>query len=334
MKLDAKWSLRFFEEASLAEGYRKSTIKMSLSYLLGFLSFLEREGINDIREVGRENIVSYLDEVSDTYSRNSLRSLLVQLRRFFTLLMRHSKILTYPMENLSPRSDDDGPRKEYLSIEEADRFLNSIDIHRKLGLRDRALFELIYSSALRAGEASNLLVGDLHLKSRRVLIRGGKNGEDRLLPITAAAAHYLGLYLPLEAQDSRPLFLSCHNGRLLRGGINSRFHYWLLKSKVEKEGLSAHSLRHSCARHLLSRGANLRYVQELLGHRSVSSTEVYTDAKEENLMRCYKRYHPRENQWYVEVDDEYLRRVESLEREMRRFLSIRTGKAGKYELNC
>jgi len=249
---------------------------MSSSYLRGFLAFLEKEGIDDIREVGRENIVSYLDEVSDIYSQKSLGSLVVVLRRLFTLLMRHSKILIYPMENLSPRSHDDGPRKEYLSIEEADRFLNSIDILKKLGLRDRALFELIYSSALRAGEASNLLVGDLHLKSRRVLIRGGKNGEDRLLPITAIAAHYLELYLPLDTQDSRPLFLSCYNSRLLRGGINSRFHYWLTKSKVEREGLSVHSLRHSCARHLLSRGANLRYVQELLGHRSVSSTEIYT----------------------------------------------------------
>jgi len=179
------------------------------------------------------------------------------------------------------------------------------------------LFELIYSSALRAGEASNLLVGDLHLRSRRVLIRGGKNGEDRLLPITAISAHYLELYLPLNAQDERPCFLSCHSSRLLGGGINARFHHWARISGVEREGLSAHSLRHSCARHLLARGAHLRYVQELLGHRSVSSTKVYTEAKEENLMRYYRQYHPRENHWYAEVDDEYLRGVDVLEAELR-----------------
>ena len=95
---------------------------------------------------------------------------------------------------------------------------------------------------------------------------------------------------------------------------------------MERAGLSVHSLRHSCARHLLAGGAHLRYVQELLGHRSVSSTEIYTEAKEENLMRFYRQYHPRENQWYVEVDDEYLRRVEALEAQMRNSLSSRIEK--------
>ena len=323
-RLGPKWTLGFFKRASLAEGYQKSTIKMSLSYLQGFLAFLERKGLCDIREVGREIIISYLDE--RVYSPRTTRTLLVVLRRLFTLLYRHSKILVYPMENLGLRPHEDGHQKEYLSAKEAGRFLESIDIHQRLGLRDRALFELIYSSALRASEASNLLVGDLHLKTRRLLIRGGKNGEDRLVPITAIAAHYLRLYLPHEAGEERPIFLSCNNSKLLRAGINSRFHYWAGRSEVEREGLSVHSLRHSCARHLLAGGAHLRYVQELLGHRSVSSTEIYTEAKEENLMRYYRQYHPRENQWYVEVDDEYLRRVAALEAHMRNSLSSRIEK--------
>ena len=320
-RLDAKWSLDFFRRASLAEGYRQSTIESGSSMLRGFLAFLGREGVSDIREVGRGHIVSYLDEVSELYSRRTLRTLLVILRRLFTLLTRHSKILVYPMEDLALRARDDGPGREYLSIEEAERFLESIDIHQPLGLRDRALFELIYSSGLRAGEASNLVMGDLHLDDRRLLIRGGKNGEDRLVPITAISAHYLGLHLPSEAADGRPIFLSRDKSRLLRGGMNSRFHYWLMRSGLERAGLSVHSLRHSCARHLLSGGAHLRYVQELLGHRSVSSTGGYTEAREENLMGYYRRYHPRENRWYVEVDDEYLLRLESLEREMREHLS-------------
>jgi len=325
-KLGSSWSLGFFHRASLAEGYRQSTIDTGISMLRGFLSFLEREGIRDIREVSRGNIVSYLEEARGTYSMRTLISLLVVLRRFFTLLMRNSKILIYPMENLNLREHDDGRRKEHLTPEEADRFLESIDIYQRLGLRDRALFELIYSSALRASEASNSLIGDLHLKTRRLLIRGGKNGEDRVVPITEISAHYLELYLPPGAQDSRPLFLSSNNTKLLRHGINDRFHYWARRSKVEREGLSVHSLRHSCARHLLAGGAHLRYVQELLGHRSVSSTSVYTEAREENLMRYYRQYHPRENHWYVEVDDEYLRRVGALEAQMKSLLSSRTGK--------
>jgi len=116
MIFDVKWSVSFFEEASLAEGYHKSTIKMSSSYLRGFLSFLERETVDDIREVGRELIISYLNEVSNIYGKRSLRTLVVLLRRFFTLLVRHSKILVFPMENLRLRSHDGGPSKEFLSI--------------------------------------------------------------------------------------------------------------------------------------------------------------------------------------------------------------------------
>jgi len=320
-RFDRHYSLGFCRRAMLANGYRESTIEVSLSMLDSFLAFLEKLSIVDIRQVSREDIVAYLGHATENYKPKTVDTHLSMLRRFFTLLYKDSKILDYPMENIRLKPQP-SPPKAFFSVQEVIAFLESIDIHQSLGLRDRTLFELIYSSGLRAGEASNLVIGDLHLETRRLLIRGGKNGEDRLLPITAISAHYLKLYLPPEAPDSRPLFLSCYNTKLLRGGINSRFHYWLMRSEVEREGLSVHSLRHSCARHLLAGGAHLRYVQELLGHRSVASTQVYTEAKEENLMRYYRQYHPRENRWYEEVDDEYLCRVEALEAEMRSHLCL------------
>jgi len=320
-RFDRHYSLGFCRRAMLANGYRESTIEVSLSMLDSFLAFLEKLSIVDIRQVSREDIVAYLGHATENYKPKTVDTHLSMLRRFFTLLYKDSKILDYPMENIRLKPQP-SPPKAFFSVQEAIAFLESIDIHQSLGLRDRALFELIYSSALRSSEASGLLVGDLNLESRRVLIRASKNNEDRLLPITATAASFLKLYLPISAPKERVVFLSSKLTRLHGGGINSRFHYWLKRSGLERKGLSVHSLRHSIARHLLAGGAHLRYVQELLGHRSVASTQVYTEAKEENLMRYYRQYHPRENGWFREPGGPYIARVEALEAKMRSHLCL------------
>jgi len=184
-----------------------------------------------------------------------------------------------------------------------------------LGLRDRALFEFPYSSGLRDGEMANLTVEDLDTEERMVRVYQGKGGKDRTVPVSEVAMVFLNRYLRQRSPRPGALFL----GRLspLKGsGINSRFKKLLQQADLYRPGLTAHSIRHSLGTHLLENGADLRYVQELLGHESIETTVVYTHELYENMKKIYKSYHPRENQLWQEVDGEYLKRLEAFRKEI------------------
>ena len=198
--------------------------------------------------------------------------------------------------------------KETLSREEIGKFLDGIDTSFYLGLRDRAIFELIYSSGLRAGEVCNLSAGDVDFESRMIHIRRSKFGKDRVVPVSEVAISFLKKYAHRRRQG--PIFQGTR-GRLSPSAVNRRLHKHLKEQGLYREGLSTHSIRHCRATHLLSGGADLRYVQELLGHDSIETTVVYTHELDENLRRIYRSYHPRENGHFREVDSEYWERLDA-----------------------
>jgi site-specific recombinase XerD len=191
------------------------------------------------------------------------------------------------------------------------QFLDSIDIHAPLGLRDRALFELMYSSGLRSGEVVKLDRGDLELGQRMLLVRDAKWSKDRVVPVNEVAAAFLALYLPESSDAGQPLFAG-PNGRMSAAYLRDRFHLHLAEAGLLGKGFTPHSIRHASATHLLAHGADLRYVQELLGHESIETTVLYTNELLENLKCIYRRFHPRENELYREVDQEYRARVDRL----------------------
>ena len=307
-------------KACKERGYKKNTTRTAMENLKPFFAFLDAKGIQDLRNVKREHIVDFLEESELSYAENTRRAMLISIRRLFTVLYEKQKIIRVPTEKISFKAITPSP-KEILSEDQMEYFLSSIDVSARQGLRDKALFELMYSSALRSREASSLLVSDLNLESSQVLIREPKNRQDRLLPITDIAAEAIESYLPIDVMASRPLFLSDQGGALGPQAINKRFIKWAKAAGLYRERLTVHSIRHSCARHLLAHGAHLRYVQELLGHKSVESTELYTMENDENLKRIYKQYHPRENSLYEEVNAEYLKDVDKLIGEIDFFLS-------------
>jgi integrase/recombinase XerD len=182
------------------------------------------------------------------------------------------------------------------SLDEVELFLSSIDIGDPLGLRDRALFELIYSCGLRVSEAIALDLGSVYSKESLVRVTG-KGNKERLVPIGETAIFWLKKYL----SDSRPslvadikkgmwVFLSRRGKCLGRKGVWKRFKEICMKAGIEGK---VHTLRHSFATHLLSGGADLRSVQELLGHADISTTQVYTHVDEPVLHKAHKKYHPR-----------------------------------------
>jgi len=181
-----------------------------------------------------------------------------------------------------------------LEIEEIERLLAAIEIDSPLGLRDRALFELIYSCGLRISEAVELSVDRLFLAERIIRVQG-KGDKERLVPMGEHAHHWMTRYL----EDARPhlarrpvaaLFLNNRGQQLSRKGMWKRF-----REIAERAGVEAkvHTLRHSFATHLLEGGADLRAVQELLGHADISTTQIYTHVDKEELATYHADYHPR-----------------------------------------
>lgn len=181
-----------------------------------------------------------------------------------------------------------------LTIEEVDRLLGVINTTSPSGLRDRALYELIYSCGLRVSEAVDLNKNNLFLTEGVLLVKG-KGDKERLVPLGDVAIHWINIYLDEGrgrlATDIREesLFLNSRGGRLTRKGMWKNFKSLCSKSGVEGK---LHSLRHSFATHLLVGGADLRSVQELLGHSDIATTQIYTHLSSSELQKAFTAYHP------------------------------------------
>ena len=299
--------------------YKAGTIRTKIECLKPFLAFLAAQGISDLREVSPSDIQRYLEgqanalssRTSRPYSALTLAMFHGAVRLLFTALCQAQLVLVNPARDLSFRAAARGKLRAVFSEEEISRFLDGIDIHQPLGLRDKTMFELMYSSGLRAGEVGRLDRGDIDLPGRMLIVRDAKWSKDRVLPVNAVATSFLTLYLQGASDPKRPVFLGAR-GRMSARAVARRFHHHTASTGLAGRGFTPHSIRHATATHLLAHGADLRYVQELLGHESIETTVIYTHELLENLKRIYRRYHPRENELYREVDPDYLARVDRL----------------------
>jgi site-specific recombinase XerD len=233
-------------------------------------------------------------------------------------------ILENPFRKVDIRIKIEEKRRIIMTPEEMAEFLDSITLDQPLGLRDRTIFELMYSSGLRISDVAKIDREDVNLKEGTILIRQGKGKKDRVIPVHTVAMKFLTLFLTESRLKQGPLFYSIYKqARLGSSSINNRFIYWLKKAGLYRCNLSSHCIRHSTAVHLLAGGADLRYVQELLGHESIETTVLYTHELLDNLKKVYKSYHPRENEYFKEVDYEYMKRIEDFETVLKRRLACR-----------
>ncbi len=219
------------------------------------------------------------------------------LRSFFRFLYLRRDIALDPTVGLElPRLPRTLPAT-ILTVREMARLLTGIDGSTPRGLRDRALFELLYAAGLRRAEALGLRKADLNLREEQLLVHG-KGGHQRLVPIGAEAARALRRWL----EDGRPvfptpedphLFLSSRSGPMKEGELYERLREAVRAAGLKKK-VTPHTFRHSVATHLLRAGADLRHIQALLGHASLSSTQIYTRVELTHLRRVLERCHPRE----------------------------------------
>ncbi|OQY40047.1 MAG: hypothetical protein B6229_02550 [Spirochaetaceae bacterium 4572_7] len=216
------------------------------------------------------------------------------IKSYYNFLIIEGVRKDNPMDKIdTPRFKKHFP--QVLSVEEVDCILDSIDITSDIGIRDRALYELIYSCGLRVSEAVDLNINSLFLSEGIILIKG-KGDKERLVPLGDIVLYWLNEYMKGSRRqlisnnsDSDSLFLNSRGCRLTRKGMWKNFKTLCSKSGVEGK---LHTLRHSFATHLLVGGADLRSVQELLGHSDIGTTQIYTHISSSELQNAFTKYHP------------------------------------------
>jgi integrase/recombinase XerC len=227
------------------------------------------------------------------YSASTVARRLASLRSFFRYLRRTGVVLADPTTGLrNPKQQKRLPR--LLRIDEVIRVLELIPLESMLGVRDRAMFETLYGGGLRVSELVGLNVDDLDSEQELVRVRG-KGRRERLCPIGPMALYWLCQWLRhrrCKVPSERALFLNQRGTRLTTRSVGRLLEGHLVRSGLAN-GASPHTLRHSFATHLLDRGADLRSVQELLGHRKLTTTQIYTHVTQERMLDIYHEAHPR-----------------------------------------
>jgi integrase/recombinase XerD len=266
-----------------------------------FSEFMRKRQKNKVEEVTREDVVDFLSNLyREKMDSRSVARYLVSLRGLYKFAMMEGFVNTDPTENLeSPKTRNSLPT--YLRVEEINKLLEAPNLSTPIGLRDRAMIEILYSTGLRVSELLNLRISDVDMRVGCVRCIG-KGDKERLVPIGRKAIEAIEQYLahgrPKFARPSSPpphsqvLLLTSVGRRLSRVGIWKIMHDYGMRLGLRGR-LTPHKLRHSFATHLLERGADLRSVQLMLGHADISTTQIYTHVVEERLKEIYKAHHPR-----------------------------------------
>jgi len=280
----------FLEYLSVERGLSLNTIDAYRRDLLQYQKWLK----GDILKVDSTLIGEYIAWLKKKkYTLSSISRKLSVIRMFYKFLYMEDRIEHNPLEEISsPRRGRKIPT--YLSEKEIDILFNATLPDNLYKVRDRAILEVLYGAGLRISELVNLNTTDFNLKEGWIKV-SGKGSKERIIPLGEKACSWIKKYLEEKKEKKKgkvPLFCNRYGDRISRQSC-----WMIIKKCARKAGLikeiSPHTFRHSFATHLLSRGADLRIVQELLGHTNIDTTQIYTHISQERLRKVYKKYHPR-----------------------------------------
>jgi integrase/recombinase XerC len=255
----------------------------------------------DIQQIDHITIREYMAKLyRDSRKKSSIARKLATLRTFFKFLCREQLLESNPARLVSsPRQEKRLPK--VISIDDVVHFIETPDTETVLGKRDRAIIELLYATGCRVSELAGMNVVDIDLKNLTIRVRG-KGRKERFVPFGSKAKDALSVYLfernsllseaPEHKRDANAVFLNYQGTRITTRSIGRLIEKYV-KECALAQNISPHSLRHSVATHLLSAGADLRAIQELLGHARLSTTQIYTHVSIEQLMQVYDKAHPR-----------------------------------------
>lgn len=295
-----KNDLENFRSYILVEkNFSKHTAKAYCSDILDFLLWL---GETPLDNVNFSKVREYLHFIQKfNYKKTTLARKIASLRTFYKYLFREKKVDSNPAMNLnSPKRPKQLPK--FLTPYEVEQILNNITIDTPAGYRNKAILELLWATGMRVSELSGLNFEDLNLDNNEIRVFG-KGSKERIILVTDRAKTYLQRYIdtarPLVAKGFRvecgedsPVFINNTGFRLQTRTINNVVHNIVEKIQLPKH-VTPHVFRHSFATHLIENGADLRVVQELLGHASISNTQIYTHVSNRHLKEVYNETHPR-----------------------------------------
>ncbi|HHY37879.1 MAG TPA: site-specific tyrosine recombinase XerD [Clostridia bacterium] len=288
----------FIDYLGKQKGLAENTLDSYGRDLKQYKTFLENGGKTSIEDAGPATIVAYLLHLQKQgRAPATIARRLAALKAFYQYLVRENFLQNDPTSNLeSPKLEKRLPK--VLTVREVDMLLKQPKPTTPTGLRDRAMLELLYATGIRVSELISLNVSDLNLEMGFLKCRG-KGARERIVPVGSMALKSVRQYL----QEGRPrilgsntqepsLFLNHHGRRLTRQGFWKIVRKYAQEAKIRKH-ITPHTLRHSFATHLLENGADLRSVQEMLGHADISTTQIYTQVTKGRLKEIYARTHPR-----------------------------------------
>ncbi|MGC8861879.1 MAG: site-specific tyrosine recombinase XerD [Armatimonadota bacterium] len=288
---------RFLDSITVERGLSENTIASYARDLAQFAGFAHKRGVCEPRGMDEGLLIAFLAHLEkQRYAPTSVARKMSVVRSFIKFLLSEREIDRSPLAALhSVRPPRRLPKS--LEIDEVSRLLNAPDVRDDLGLRDKAMLETLYATGLRVSELVLLKVNDVNLKAGFLRCLG-KGGKERVVPLGEIAAQCIASYIDgvrgrlARGTKSEYLFLT------IQGRPMSRVMFWKTIQKYARAAnitrqVTPHMLRHSFATHLLERGADLRSLQEMLGHASIATTQVYTNVSRDHLREIYREAHPR-----------------------------------------
>jgi len=298
--------LEKYRQHLVVRNYSKRTIESHIFSLTRFSRYLDELNVKDVAGVTKDIINGYQVHLYETVNaRGDYNSVSTQnialgtIKSFFRFLVDNDYIITDPAKSVSLAKEPKKLPRSILTGVEAKKVMHAPDIKTILGYRDRTILEILYSSGIRKEELLNVLVSDIDYTEGLIRINGGKGKKDRVVPIGRIACRYTENYIkavrPELVRDPRNtyLFLSLRGNRLSKNMVWEIVKSYTNKAKINKN-ISPHTFRHTCATLMLKNKANLRHIQELLGHSSLDSTQVYSHVTITDLKEEHARCHPRE----------------------------------------
>ncbi|HUV53336.1 MAG TPA: tyrosine recombinase XerC [Dehalococcoidia bacterium] len=288
---------KYIRHLDVERGLSRYTVRNYSTDIQGFLDFLGRNGVSSLENVDRSIMRRYLGLLHERETaRGSISRKLSALRSFYRYLNRESLVSADPLSTVSaPKLEKRLPT--FLTIDEMASLLKAPDVSTLQGLRDRAILELLYASGLRLSEIVSLDLGDVDLNSRHIRA-WGKGSKERIVLMGIPAAKALQRYVKqgrpelLGKKNTQALFLNRFGNRVAERRIQ-----YIIKKYARQAGLDTrvftHIFRHTFATHMLDGGADLRAVQELLGHVRLATTQIYTHVSQNQIRRTYLAAHPR-----------------------------------------
>lgn len=301
LNLNSKRNLEDFKSYIIVEkNFSKHTAK---AYCSDILSFLVWMGENSCEDVNFSKVREYIHFIQKfNYKKTTLARKIASLRTFYKFLYREHKVDSNPAMNLNlPKRPKALPK--FLSPNEVEQILNNVKIDTPAGYRNRAILELLWATGMRVSELSGLNFGDLNLENNEIRVFG-KGSKERIILVSDRAKSYLERYIETarslvakgyrveDPTESSPVFINNTGYRLQTKTIRNVINDIVEKIELPKK-VTPHVFRHSFATHLIENGADLRIVQELLGHASISNTQIYTHVSMQHMKEVYNETHPR-----------------------------------------